>query len=47
MREDDVPTIKCLWVRKDAIDGLFSSLKDHYSRVWDFGFKILKNNPKN
>ena len=45
--EIEVPRIKCSRVRQAALAGVFETLKDHYSRVWDFGFELLKNNPKN
>lgn len=45
--EIDVPWIKIMRVRKAALDGVADQLREHYSRVRDFGYEILKNNPKN
>nr|XP_017225113.1 PREDICTED: uncharacterized protein LOC108201329 [Daucus carota subsp. sativus] len=45
--EVEVPRIKCSRVRKAALQGVFDSLKVHYSRVRDFGHELLKNNPQN
>lgn len=50
IREDmeiEVTRIKVIRVRKAAIEGVFDSLKQHYSRVRDFGHQILLNNPQN
>lgn len=30
-----------------TLEGVYDTLKEHYAMVWDFGFKILKNNPCN
>ncbi|XP_074342344.1 uncharacterized protein LOC141679870 [Apium graveolens] len=45
--EIEFPRIKCSRVRQAALAGVIETLKDHYARVWDFGFEILKNNPGN
>lgn len=45
--EIEVPKIKIIRVRKASMEGVYDTLKDHYSRVWDFGNQILLNNPKN
>lgn len=45
--EVEVPRIKCIRVRKAALEGVYESLKDHYPRVYDFGHELLKNNSKN
>ncbi|XP_074355322.1 uncharacterized protein LOC141694472 [Apium graveolens] len=45
--EIDVPRIKCSRVRQATLAGVLESMKCHYSRVWDFGFELIKNNPKN
>ena len=45
--EVEVPRIKCIRVRKAALEGVYESLKDHYARVYDFGYELLKNNSKN
>ena len=50
VREDfevEVPRIKCSRVRQAALSGIFETLKEHYIRVWDFGFELLKNHLKN
>lgn len=36
--------IKVIRVRKAAIEGVFDILKEHYSRVRDFGHQVLLNN---
>ena len=45
--EIEVSRIKLIRVRKAALEGVFESLKQHYSRVRDFGYQILLNNPQN
>lgn len=45
--EIDVSRIKVIRVRKAAIEGVFDSLKEHYSKVRDFGHQILLNNSQN
>lgn len=45
--EIEVPWIKILRVRKVALDGVADQLKVHYSRVRDYGYEVLKNNPQN
>ncbi|XP_074374395.1 uncharacterized protein LOC141714796 [Apium graveolens] len=50
VREDlevEVPKIKLIRVRKAALEGVADALKEHYNKVWDFGYELLKNNPKN
>ena len=45
--EIEVPRIKILRLRKVALEGVADSLKDHYSRVRDFGQEVLLSNPQN
>lgn len=45
--EIDVNAIKVIRVRKAALEGVHESLKEHYSRVRDFGYQILLNDPRN
>lgn len=45
--EVEVPRIKRIKVRKAALEGVYESLKEHYARVYDFGYEVLKNNSKN
>lgn len=45
--EIEVSRIKVIRVRKSAIEGVFDSLKEHYSRVRDFGHQVLLNHPQN
>lgn len=45
--EVEVPRIKCSRVRKAALEGVLQSLKEHYSRVWDFGHELLRNDSRN
>lgn len=45
--EIEVARIKVLRVRKASLDGVHASLKEHYSRVRDFGYQILLNDPRN
>lgn len=45
--EIEVTRIKVIRVRKAAIEGVFNSLKQHYSRVRDFRHQILLNHPLN
>ncbi|WOH13968.1 hypothetical protein DCAR_0933482 [Daucus carota subsp. sativus] len=45
--EIDIPWIKAMRLRKAALEGVHDSLKQHYSRVWDFGQELLKINPHN
>lgn len=34
-------------IKKITLDRVHDSLKQHYSRVWDFGHELLKCNPQN
>lgn len=43
----EVPRIKCSRVRRTSLQGVLQSLKEHYSRVKDFGRELLRNNPHN
>ncbi|XP_063946815.1 uncharacterized protein LOC135151687 [Daucus carota subsp. sativus] len=45
--EIEVPWIKIMRLRKAALDGVADQLKEHYSRVRDFGYEIIKNNSQN
>ena len=45
--EIEVPRIKILRLRKMALEGVAESLKEHYSRVRDFGQEVLLSNPQN
>lgn len=45
--EIKVPCIKIMRLRKAALDVVADQLKVHYSRVRDFGYEKLKNNPHN
>ena len=45
--EIEVSRIKIIRLRKLALEGVHDSLKDHYSRLRDFGHEILKSNPQN
>ncbi|XP_063949919.1 uncharacterized protein LOC135152758 [Daucus carota subsp. sativus] len=45
--EIEVPRIKILRLRKMALEGVAKSLKEHYSRVRDFGQEVLLSNPQN
>ncbi|XP_074374630.1 uncharacterized protein LOC141715044 [Apium graveolens] len=45
--EIQVPKIKILRLRKMALEGIAGSLKQHYSRVRDFGHEVLLSNARN
>lgn len=45
--EIEIPWIKSMRLRKTSLEGVHDSLKQHYSRVWDFGYELLKINPNN
>ncbi|XP_074336970.1 uncharacterized protein LOC141674146 [Apium graveolens] len=45
--EIEVPKIKILRLRKMALEGIAESLRQHYSRVRDFGHQVLLSNSKN
>ncbi|XP_074323468.1 uncharacterized protein LOC141660384 [Apium graveolens] len=45
--EIEVPKIKIMRLRKMALEGIAKSLRQHYSRVRDFGHEVLLSNPKN
>ncbi|XP_074356627.1 uncharacterized protein LOC141696375 [Apium graveolens] len=45
--EIQVPKIKILCLRKMALEGIAESLKQHYSRVIDFGHEVLHSNARN
>ena len=45
--EIEVSRIKIIRLRKLALEGVHDSLKDHYSRLRDFGHEVLKSNPLN
>ena len=45
--EIEIPWIKAMRLRKAALDGVHDSLKQHYSKIWDFGHEVLKTNPNN
>ncbi|XP_074330150.1 uncharacterized protein LOC141667524 [Apium graveolens] len=45
--EIEVTRIKCIRVRKAALEGVYDSLKEHYARVRDFASEVLKVNSKN
>lgn len=45
--EIEVPRIKILRLRRAALEGVAEALKQHYSRVRDFGQELLASNPQN
>ncbi|XP_074357152.1 uncharacterized protein LOC141696904 [Apium graveolens] len=45
--EIEIPWIKAMRIRKTTLEGVHDSLKQHYSRVWDFGHELLKINSNN
>lgn len=45
--EIEVPRIKILRLRKEALEGVDESLRQHYARLRDYGHGILLSNPLN
>ncbi|WOH15202.1 hypothetical protein DCAR_0934739 [Daucus carota subsp. sativus] len=45
--EIEVSRIKILRVIKAALEGVHEALKEHYSRLRDFGYEIIKSNKNN
>lgn len=43
----DVTLVKCMRVRNLALASIHAVMKEHYSRVWDFGAEIMRSNKMN